>query len=288
MLCIVRSVNDLVIRIEHLVKTFGPTRALDDLDLDVAAGEVHGFLGPNGAGKSTTIRALLGLLRTDSGSMAAVRPGPVGRQRRDPPPARVRAGRRRAVAEPVRRRDHRHAAPDAGHRPASARARDEMLERFDLDPTKRGRSLLQGQPSEGRAGGGVGRGRRPARARRADLGPGPAHGAGLRRHPRRAGPAARARPCCSPATSSARWSGWLTASRSSARDAPWRAARWPSCGTCGAARWSPRSPVPCPTSPRMPGVTTSASRAARSPARVEPDAMDRRAGRAPRRGRAVA
>ena len=67
MLCIVRGVNDLVIRIEHLVKTFGPTRALDDLDLDVAAGEVHGFLGPNGAGKSTTIRALLGLLRTDSG-----------------------------------------------------------------------------------------------------------------------------------------------------------------------------------------------------------------------------
>jgi ABC-2 type transport system ATP-binding protein len=51
-----------------LVKTFGATRALDGLDLTVAPGEVHGFLGPNGAGKSTTIRALLGLLRTQGGS----------------------------------------------------------------------------------------------------------------------------------------------------------------------------------------------------------------------------
>ena len=39
------------IEISGLVKTFGPTRALDGLDLEVAAGEVHGFLGPNGAGQ---------------------------------------------------------------------------------------------------------------------------------------------------------------------------------------------------------------------------------------------
>ena len=57
------------IDIHGLVKTFGATRALDGLDLTVAAGEVHGFLGPNGAGKSTTLRALLGLLRTDAGSL---------------------------------------------------------------------------------------------------------------------------------------------------------------------------------------------------------------------------
>src|SRR5689334_3346671 len=56
-----------VIAVRDLVKTFGSTRALDGLDLTVRAGEVHGFLGPNGAGKSTTIRALLGLLRTDGG-----------------------------------------------------------------------------------------------------------------------------------------------------------------------------------------------------------------------------
>lgn len=54
---------DSVIRAQGLVKTFGRTRALDGLDLDVAAGEVHGFLGPNGAGKSTTIRVLLGMLK---------------------------------------------------------------------------------------------------------------------------------------------------------------------------------------------------------------------------------
>src|SRR3954463_16386027 len=57
------------IDISGLVKTFGSTRALDGLDLEVAAGEVHGFLGPNGAGKSTTIRVLLGLLRADAGSV---------------------------------------------------------------------------------------------------------------------------------------------------------------------------------------------------------------------------
>jgi ABC-2 type transport system ATP-binding protein len=55
------------IHTEGLVKTFGPTRALDGLDLVVRAGEVHGFLGPNGAGKTTTLRILLGLLRPTAG-----------------------------------------------------------------------------------------------------------------------------------------------------------------------------------------------------------------------------
>lgn len=50
-----------------LVKSFGPTKALNLLNISVEPGEVHGFLGPNGAGKSTTIRILLGLLRADSG-----------------------------------------------------------------------------------------------------------------------------------------------------------------------------------------------------------------------------
>jgi ABC-2 type transport system ATP-binding protein len=57
-----------VIEVQNLVKTFGRVRALDGLDLSVSAGEVHGFLGPNGAGKSTTLRVLLGLLRSDSGT----------------------------------------------------------------------------------------------------------------------------------------------------------------------------------------------------------------------------
>jgi ABC-2 type transport system ATP-binding protein len=56
-----------VIDVTGVVKTFGQTRALNGLNLQVETGEVHGFLGPNGAGKSTTIRVLLGLLRADSG-----------------------------------------------------------------------------------------------------------------------------------------------------------------------------------------------------------------------------
>ena len=51
----------------HLTKSFGFTKALNDLDLHVVTGEVRGFLKPNGAGKSTTIRVLLGLLRPDPG-----------------------------------------------------------------------------------------------------------------------------------------------------------------------------------------------------------------------------
>jgi len=58
---------DTAIAIENVVKTFGATRALDGLNVEVRTGEVHGYLGPNGAGKSVTIRTLLGLLRHDSG-----------------------------------------------------------------------------------------------------------------------------------------------------------------------------------------------------------------------------
>jgi ABC-2 type transport system ATP-binding protein len=57
------------ISLRNVVKTFGPTRALDGLDLEIATGEVHGYLGPNGSGKSVTIRTLLGLLRHDSGEV---------------------------------------------------------------------------------------------------------------------------------------------------------------------------------------------------------------------------
>ncbi len=51
-----------------LCKRYGPTLALDRLDLAVAPGEVYGFLGPNGSGKTTTIRLVLGLHRPTSGT----------------------------------------------------------------------------------------------------------------------------------------------------------------------------------------------------------------------------
>ena len=63
----VRSSELPALRAERLTKHFGETRAVEDLTLDVPAGEVFGFLGPNGAGKSTTIKLVLGLLRPTAG-----------------------------------------------------------------------------------------------------------------------------------------------------------------------------------------------------------------------------
>ncbi|HEU4925031.1 MAG TPA: ATP-binding cassette domain-containing protein, partial [Burkholderiales bacterium] len=51
-----------MIRIENLVKAFGPKRAVDGISFNVERGEVLGFLGPNGAGKSTTMRMITGFM----------------------------------------------------------------------------------------------------------------------------------------------------------------------------------------------------------------------------------
>jgi ABC-2 type transport system ATP-binding protein len=58
---------ELVIRTEHLSRSFSTVNAVDDLSLEVPAGIVFGFLGPNGAGKTTTIHLLLGLLEPTQG-----------------------------------------------------------------------------------------------------------------------------------------------------------------------------------------------------------------------------
>ncbi len=58
-----------MIRVRGLVKQYGRFTAVDNVSLEVGAGEIHGFLGPNGAGKTTTIRVLAGLLRPTSGSV---------------------------------------------------------------------------------------------------------------------------------------------------------------------------------------------------------------------------
>ncbi len=57
-----------VIEVQHLTKTFGPVRAVDDLTFTVQPGRVTGFLGPNGAGKTTTLRLLLGLAHPTAGT----------------------------------------------------------------------------------------------------------------------------------------------------------------------------------------------------------------------------
>jgi ABC-2 type transport system ATP-binding protein len=59
-----------MIRIQNLVKTFGPKRAVDDVSFSVERGEVLGFLGPNGAGKSTTMRMITGFMPPSSGSVS--------------------------------------------------------------------------------------------------------------------------------------------------------------------------------------------------------------------------
>lgn len=58
-----------MLRIEHLTKTYGDKRAVDDLSLAIAPGEICGFIGHNGAGKTTTIKAVCGILQFDSGEI---------------------------------------------------------------------------------------------------------------------------------------------------------------------------------------------------------------------------
>jgi ABC-2 type transport system ATP-binding protein len=128
--------------VSNLHKSFGPTHALDGLDLTVETGEVHGFLGPNGSGKTTTIRILLGLLRPDAGDVRLLGG--------DPWQEAVSLHRRLAyvpgdvslwpnltggeVIDLLARLRGR----------LGRQRRDELLERFDLDPTKKARTYSKG------------------------------------------------------------------------------------------------------------------------------------------------
>lgn len=56
-----------MLSIEHLTKTYGEKKAVDDLSLHIAPGEIYGFIGHNGAGKTTTIKSVVGILSFDSG-----------------------------------------------------------------------------------------------------------------------------------------------------------------------------------------------------------------------------
>jgi ABC-2 type transport system ATP-binding protein len=67
-----------VISASHVVKSYGPRRALDGLDLEVPQGAIYGFLGPNGAGKTTAMRVMLGLLRADAGEVRVLGRDPWG------------------------------------------------------------------------------------------------------------------------------------------------------------------------------------------------------------------
>src|ERR671922_803604 len=130
------------IEISGLVKTFGPTRALDGLDLEVSGGEVHGFLGPNGAGKSTTIRVLLGLLRADAGEARLLGGDPwagaVALHRRLAyVPGDVNLWPNLSGGEAIDLLGRLRGGLDPARRA-------ELLERFELDPTKKGRAYSKG------------------------------------------------------------------------------------------------------------------------------------------------
>ena len=130
------------ISVSGLVKTFGHVRALDELDLDVAAGEVHGFLGPNGAGKSTTIRVLLGLLRADAGETRLLGGDPwtdaVELHRRLAyVPGEVNLWPNLTGGEAIDLFGNLRGGLDPARRA-------ELLERFELDPTKKGRTYSKG------------------------------------------------------------------------------------------------------------------------------------------------
>lgn len=58
-----------MLRISHLTKTYGEKKAVDDLSLHIAPGEIYGFIGHNGAGKTTTLKASVGILSFDEGEI---------------------------------------------------------------------------------------------------------------------------------------------------------------------------------------------------------------------------
>ena len=125
-----------------LAKSFGRTVALHPLDLEVASGEVLGYLGPNGAGKTTTIRCLLGFARPTAGRAEIfgvdVQAHPARAHERVafvPGEANLWPGL--TGAETLHLLGRVQGSVDTGYR-------DELVERFKLDPSKKVRAYSKG------------------------------------------------------------------------------------------------------------------------------------------------
>ena len=58
-----------MLKIEHLSKSYGDKKAVDDLSLHIWPGEIYGFIGHNGAGKTTTLKSISGILQFDEGEI---------------------------------------------------------------------------------------------------------------------------------------------------------------------------------------------------------------------------
>ncbi|WP_017581876.1 ABC transporter ATP-binding protein [Nocardiopsis valliformis] len=130
------------IEVRGLDKYFGAFKALDGLDLTVETGQVAGFLGPNGSGKSTTIRVLLGLLKADGGT-ARVLGG-------DPWKDAVALHRRLAYVPgdvalwPNLTGGQAIDLLGRLHGTVNPSRRKELLNRFELDPSKKARTYSKG------------------------------------------------------------------------------------------------------------------------------------------------
>jgi ABC-2 type transport system ATP-binding protein len=127
---------------EGLIKRFGQTLALNELDLRVQTGEVHGFLGPNGAGKTTTIRILLGLMRQDGGTATVLGGDPwkdatALHRRLAYVPGDVTLWPNLSGGEVIDLLGRLRGGLDTARR-------DDLLKRFDLDPRKKGRAYSKG------------------------------------------------------------------------------------------------------------------------------------------------
>jgi len=125
-----------------LVKHFGRNRVLNELNLTVTEGEVHGFLGPNGAGKTTTLRILLGLLRSDAGAVRLLGGDPwrdaVALHRRLAyVPGDVSLWPTLTGGEVIDLLGRLRGGLDP-------RRRASLIERFELDPTKKSRTYSKG------------------------------------------------------------------------------------------------------------------------------------------------
>lgn len=132
------------VEITGLTKAFGRVAALDGLDLTVAPGDVAGFLGPNGAGKSTTIRILLGLLRADGGTVRLLGGDPwrdaVDLHRRIAyVPGDVTLWPNLTGMQAID-----FLASLRGDGSVDRRRRDELIDRFELDPHKKARTYSKG------------------------------------------------------------------------------------------------------------------------------------------------
>ncbi len=130
------------ISVSGLRKSFGSVVALDGLDLEVQTGQVHGFLGPNGAGKSTTIRILLGLVRADAGSVTLLGGDPwhdveTLHRRLAYVPGDVTLWPNLSGGEVIDLLGRLRGG-------LSLSKRDELIQQFELDPTKKGRTYSKG------------------------------------------------------------------------------------------------------------------------------------------------